>query len=66
MMWSSMFSRLIFKQLQWIIPVTERSSSEQCEGVLKCAAGKPEFFLEYNECVQCFYQLIGDLFPLYK
>ena len=29
--------------VQWIIPVTEKSLSEQCEGGLKCCAtGKPE------------------------
>ena len=39
----SMFSRLILEQLQWIIPVTEESMSEQCEGGLKCCAtGKQE------------------------
>ena len=39
----SMFSRFTFEQLQWIIPVTEKSFSEQCEGGLKCCAtGKPE------------------------
>ena len=32
----SMFSRFTFEQLQWIIPVTEKSLSEQCEGGLKC------------------------------
>ena len=44
----SMFSRFTFEQLQWIIPVTEKSLSEQCEGGLKCfATGKPENFF-YN------------------
>ena len=39
----SIFSRFTFEQLQWIIPVTEKSLSEQCEGGLKCCAtGKPE------------------------
>ena len=39
----SMFSRFTFEQLQWIIPVTEKSLSEQCEGGLKCCATeKPE------------------------
>ena len=39
----SMFSRFTFEQLHWIIPVTEKSLSEQCEGGLKCCAtGKPE------------------------
>ena len=39
----SMFSRLTFEKLQWIVPVTEKSLSEQCEGGLKCCAtGKPE------------------------
>ena len=28
----SMFSRFTFEQLQWIIPVTEKSLSELCEG----------------------------------
>ena len=38
----SMFSRFTFEQLQWIIPVTEKSLSEQCEGGLKCCVtGKP-------------------------
>ena len=38
----SMFSRFTFEQLQWIIPVTKKSLSEQCEGGLKCCAtGKP-------------------------
>ena len=38
----SMFSRFTFEQLQWMIPVTEKSLSEQCEGGLKCCAtGKP-------------------------
>ena len=42
----SMFSRFTFEQLQWIIPVTEKSLSEQCEGGLKCCAiGKPEKLL---------------------
>ena len=37
------FSRFTFEQLQCIIPVTEKSLSEQCEGGLKCCAtGKPE------------------------
>ena len=39
----SMFSRFSFGHLQWIILVTEKSLSEQCEGGLKCCAtGKPE------------------------
>ena len=39
----SMFSRFTFEQLQWMIPVTEKSLSEQCDGGLKCCAtGKPE------------------------
>ena len=39
----SMFSRLTFEQLQWIIPVTEKTLSEQCEVGLKWrATGKPE------------------------
>ena len=39
----SMFSRFTFEQLQWIIPVTGKSLSEQCEGGLKCCAtGKPQ------------------------
>ena len=39
----SMFSRFTFEQLQWLIPVTEKSLSEQCEGRLKCCAtAKPE------------------------
>ena len=38
----SMLSRFAFEQLQWIIPVTEKSFSEQYEGGQKCcAAGKP-------------------------
>ena len=38
----SMFSRFTFEQLQWIIPATEKSLSEQCEGGLQfCATGKP-------------------------
>ena len=38
----SMFGRFTFEQLQWIIPVTEKSLSEQCEGGLNCCAtGKP-------------------------
>ena len=38
----SMFSRFTFEQLRWIIPVTDKSLSEQCEGGLKCfATGKP-------------------------
>ena len=36
MMWFSMSSRFTFEQLRWIIPVTEKSLSEQCEGGLKC------------------------------
>ena len=37
------FSIFTYKQLQWIISVTEKSLSEQCEGGLKCCAtGKPE------------------------
>ena len=43
----SMFSRFAFEQLQWIIPVTEKSLSEQCDGGLKCCAtGKSEIFFE--------------------
>ena len=39
-------SRHTFEQLQWIIPVTKKSLSEQCEGGLKCCAtGKPEKLL---------------------
>ena len=39
----SMFCRFTFEQLQWIIPVTQKSLSEQCEGGLKCCAtGKRE------------------------
>ena len=39
----SMFSRFTFEQFQWIIPVTEKVMSEQCEGGLKCSAtGKAE------------------------
>ena len=39
----SMFSRFTFEQLQWIIPVAEKSLSEQCDGWLNCCAtGKPE------------------------
>ena len=39
----SMSSRFTFEQLQWIIAVTEKSLSEQCEGGIKCSAtGKPE------------------------
>ena len=39
----SMFSQFTFEQLQWIIPFTEKSLSEQCEGGLKCCAtGKTE------------------------
>ena len=39
----SLFNRFTFEQLQWIIPVTEKSLSEQCEAGLKCCAtGKPE------------------------
>ena len=35
----------MLQQLQWIIPVTEKSLSEQCEGGLKCCAtGRPENF----------------------
>ena len=38
----SMFSRFTYEQLQWIIHVTEKSLSEQCEGGLTCCAtGKP-------------------------
>ena len=41
----SMFSRFTFVQLQWVIPVTEKSLSWQCEGGLKCCAtGKFEIF----------------------
>ena len=37
------FSMPTFEQLQWMIPVTEKSLSEQCEGGFKCCAtGKPE------------------------
>ena len=40
---SSMFSRFTFEHLQWIVPDTEKSLSEQCEGGLKCCAtGKQE------------------------
>ena len=48
----SMFSRFTFEQLQSIIPVTEKSLSEQCEGRLKCCAtGKPEkLFLIERMC----------------
>ena len=48
----SIFRRLIFEQLQWIIPVTEKSLSEQCEGGLKCCVrGKPEkLFLIEGMC----------------
>ena len=43
MMWFSMFDMFTLEQLQWIIPHTPRSLSEQCEGGLKCCAtGKPE------------------------
>ena len=47
-----MFSRFTFELLQWIIPVTEKSLSEQCEGGLKgCATGKPEkLFLIERMC----------------
>ena len=34
----TMFSRFTFEQSQWIIPVTEKSLSEQCEGGLICCA----------------------------
>ena len=37
------FSMPTFEQLQWMIPVSEKSLSEQCEGGFKCCAtGKPE------------------------
>ena len=39
----SMFSRFTLEKLQWIITVTEKSQSEQCEGGLTCCAtGHPE------------------------
>ena len=42
----SMFLPSTFVQLQWIIPVTRNSLSEQCEGWLKCCAtGKREKLL---------------------
>ena len=38
----SIFNRFTFEQLQWIIPVTAKLLSEQCEGGLECCAtGKP-------------------------
>ena len=39
----SMFNRFTFEELQWTIPVTKKSASEQCEVGLKfCATRKPE------------------------
>ena len=41
----SMFNRFTFQQLQWIIPVTEKSLNEQCEVGLKfCATETPKIF----------------------
>ena len=57
----SMFSRFTFEQIQWIIPVTEKSLSEQCEGGLKCCAtGKPEFVLESSSSLLLWSPSITD------